>query len=152
MPLTRLVVTLKPVYRVNEGLRLLSRPLAMGEAVAQSEAIDRRRPPRSEQRQVIPSQRDLLHVGLAVGTGGQVQLDADFGQNRQMVVKVLGCAVSDITAGCPLAVTRLEKAYIVADGLADEQPAAKVVGANSLKIGEPAGTRNPSLTPFSSIA
>ncbi len=39
------------------------------------------------------------------------------------------------------AVTRLEQGYVLADGLADERPVAKVVGAKYLKSGEPAGTR-----------
>jgi hypothetical protein len=68
------------------------------EVLAQSEAIDRRRPPRWEQRQDISNQRDLLHLSPVVGTGGHVQPDADFGQNRQIVVKVLGCTVRRINA------------------------------------------------------
>jgi hypothetical protein len=39
------------------------------------------------------------------------------------------------------AVTRLEKGYVLVDGLADERPAAMVIGANYVKTGEPAGTR-----------
>ena len=38
------------------------------------------------------------------------------------------------------ALTHLEKGYNLVDGLADERPTAKVVGANYLKNGEPAGT------------
>ena len=45
------------------------------------------------------------------------------------------------------AISRLEKGYALVDGLADERPRAKVVGANYAKNGEPAGarTRDPRL-------
>ncbi len=45
------------------------------------------------------------------------------------------------------AVTRLEKGYVLVDGLVDERPEAKVMGANYMKTGEPAGarTRDPRL-------
>jgi hypothetical protein len=67
----------------------------------QAQAMDWRGVLFRKERCRLAYERDLFHVGAAIGASRKMQTDPDLRHDRQSIIKVLGRSIRDIAAGQP---------------------------------------------------
>jgi hypothetical protein len=69
-----------------------------GKLLAQAKTIHRQGIELEEVPQRRRNEINLFHVGTAVGTGREMQVDQDFGQDGKEVIQILGGSIREIAA------------------------------------------------------